>query len=123
MGMILKRVLKSLKYAFRGWWYVFKHEENFRIQMFVAFFVAIAAIYFPLSKQERIIVIFMIFFVLLMEMINTALEYLIDLLKPRLHHYVSLVKDIMAGAVLLTAFCAVILGLFIFFHFYGSWWF
>jgi diacylglycerol kinase len=113
--MILKRVLKSLKYAFRGWWYVFKHEENFRIQMFVAFFVAMAAIYFPLSKQERIIVIFMIFFVLLMEMINTALEYLIDLLKPRLHHYVSLVKDIMAGAVLLTAFCAVILGLFIFF--------
>jgi diacylglycerol kinase len=112
--MILSRIFKSFKYAFRGWWYVFKHEENFRIQMFAAVLVLVAAVYFPLSKQERIIIIFMIFLVLLMEMVNTALECLIDLLKPRLNHYVSFIKDIMAGAVLLSAVCAVTVGLFIF---------
>jgi diacylglycerol kinase len=49
-----------------------------------------------------------------MELLNTALEYFTDLLKPRLHHYVSLIKDIMAAAVLLTALGSAVIGLIIF---------
>ena len=50
-----------------------------------------------------------------MEILNTVLEYLIDLLKPRLHHYVHVIKDVMAGAVLLTALIALAVGVVIFY--------
>jgi diacylglycerol kinase len=49
-----------------------------------------------------------------MELLNTALEYFTDLLKPRLNHYVKLVKETMAAAVLVTALTAVVVGLMIF---------
>ena len=52
--------------------------------------------------------------VLTMELLNTALEYFTDLLKPRLHQYVESIKDIMAGAVFLTSACAIVVGLLIF---------
>jgi diacylglycerol kinase len=45
-----------------------------------------------------------------MEILNTALEKFTDLLKPRLHHYVSYIKDIMAGGVLITAIGALVGG-------------
>jgi undecaprenol kinase len=52
--------------------------------------------------------------VLAMELLNTALEYFTDLLKPRLHHYVLVIKDTMAAAVLITSLGALIIGLIIF---------
>ena len=58
--------------------------------------------------------IILIMAVLVMEILNTTFEYLSDLLKPRLHHYVRTIKDIMAGAVLLTAVGSAVIGLMIF---------
>lgn len=112
--MIFQKFLQSIRGAGEGLKHVFKNERNFRVQIAVAVVVLIAVWYFPLSRPEMLLVISLIFAVLVMEVLNTAMETFTDLLKPRLHHYVKNVKDIMAGAVLLTSLGAAIVGLIIF---------
>ncbi len=113
--MSLRRLLKSFADATRGLKYVFKSEQNFRIQALLGFLVFIAAAYFPLRSWEVILLILLVLLVLLVEILNTAFEHFSDLLKPRLHHYVYVVKDIMAGAVLLTSLVALVVGAIIFY--------
>jgi diacylglycerol kinase len=108
--MIFLNSLRSFQYAARGIAYAFRHEQNFRIQSVVAVIVLVLAIYLPLKPWELLVIVLMVALVLVMELVNTALELFTDLLKPRLHHYVGVVKDIMAGAVLLTALCAIVVG-------------
>lgn len=110
----LKRLLASFKDAAHGVVYVYKHEQNFRIQIFISILVLAAIFYFPLRTYEIILLLLLIMTVLTIELMNTALEYFTDLLKPRIHPYVGLVKDIMAGAVLLTSLGAFIIGMIIF---------
>jgi len=119
--MFLKKIIQSFKYAFRGCALVVKGEKNFRIQLLIAVIILILSFYFSLSKNERIIIIILNCIVLSMEMINTAVEHFLDLVKPRLHYRVSVVKDIMAGAVFLVSFCAVIIGVYIFLPYLVTW--
>ena len=104
----------SVHSALGGIVYVFKSERNFRIQLFFAILIICLAIYFPLTHNERLIILVSIFAVLVMEMCNTAVEKFSDLLKPRLNSYVKDIKNIMAGAVLLTSLLSAIIGLYIF---------
>lgn len=113
--MSLRRLVKSFVDAVHGLKHVFKSEQNFRIQVLVGIFVFIAAIYFPLHNWEVILLILLVLLVLLVEILNTVFEYFSDLLKPRLHHYVGVIKDVMAGAVLLTSLVALIVGTIIFY--------
>ena len=112
--MIIGRLKQSFTDAFHGLKYAFQNEQNFRVQTTVAIIVLGLAAIFPLKQWETILIVIMILVVLVTELLNTALERFTDLLKPRLHHYVGVVKDVMAGAVLLTSLGAVIIGLFIF---------
>ena len=108
--------------AARGLKLIYKSEVNFRIQIFIGATAFILAWYFPLKVWELILVILLVVAVLVMEILNTTFEYLSDLLKPRLHDYVRVIKDIMAGAVLLTAFGAALIGIIIFLpHFIQIW--
>lgn len=109
----IKRLFRSFCDAWHGLVYVWKNEQNFQIQVLVAVLVLIAMIYFRPRKYEIIVLLILIVSVLTMELMNTALEYLADLFKPRLHPYVGLIKDIMAGAVLLTSIGAFIIGIII----------
>ena len=111
---MLKRFLKSLKYSLRGLKYALISEQNFRIQIITAIVVIVGMIYFPLQALEIVVILIMIILVLTMEILNTALEYFTDLLKPRLHSYVYTIKDLMAAAVLLSSIGAFIVGLIIF---------
>ena len=110
-----QRLIKSFADAFRGLRHVFKSEQNFRIQVLLGFLVLIAALYLPLRNWEVILLILLVLLVLLVEILNTVFEYFSDLLKPRLHHYVGVIKDVMAGAVLLTSLVALIIGMIIFY--------
>lgn len=110
----IKRFFKSVNDARRGLSFTFKNEQNFRIQVLVCLIVMLAAIFFPLKIWEIILLILLMTSVLAMELLNTALEYFTDLLKPRLHHYVFIIKDVMAAAVLVTALGAAAIGLIIF---------
>ena len=113
--MSLRRLLKSFADAVRGLRYVFRSEQNFRIQALLGLLVLMAAFYFPLRSWEVVLIVLLTLLVLLVEILNTAFEYFNDLLKPRLHHYVRTVKDIMAGAVLLTSAVALVVGAIIFY--------
>lgn len=118
--MLVKNLFNSFSAAFTGLKFAFKHEQNFRLQIAISVLVLMAAAYFSLKIWEIILVILLLVAVLTMELLNTALEYFTDLLKPRLHHYVSVIKDIMAAAVLITSLGALVIGLIIFIpHFIG----
>lgn len=108
------KISKSLVYAWHGLDYVFKSQRNFRIQIIVALLVILAGLYFGLSRQEWIILLFLIALVLILEILNTVLETFIDVLKPKIHHYVQIIKDLMAAAVLLASLVAALIGLIIF---------
>ncbi|MDD2807951.1 MAG: diacylglycerol kinase, partial [Patescibacteria group bacterium] len=89
--MSKNRFIKSLGAAGRGLKLAFKTEHNFRLQILLALVVMVLAFYFPLKNWEIILVVLLVAAVLVMELLNTALEYFTDLLKPRLHHYVSMI--------------------------------
>ncbi len=110
----IKRLFKSFNYAFRGLVKTIREEQNLKIQITVAIIVLGAAAYFHINRMEWIILLFVIGLVVLMEIANSALERVTDVLKPRLNTYVKEIKDIAAAGVLLASFLAVIIGLIIF---------
>ncbi len=101
-----------------GLGFVFRNEPNFRLQILFGIVALFLAYIFKIRTSEWIIVILLIIMVLVMEILNTALEQFTDLLKPRLHHYVKAIKDVMAAAVLTMAFGALLVGLIIFWPYF-----
>ncbi len=112
--MNLKRLLQSFKDAFRGVAYVFKHEQNFRIQLVLGVFVTIFAIWLKISRAELVLVFLLIFLVIGLELLNSAVEKFADVLKPRLSFQIEVIKDIMAAVVLLASLGAFLIGIIIF---------
>jgi undecaprenol kinase len=110
-----KKLFKSFKYAFRGLKYVLKNEQNFQLEVLGGIFVVVLMCLFPTSVLEKIALFIVIFAVLVIELINTIFERVVDMLKPRVHPYAQVVKDIMAAAVLLSSIGAVIVGVGIFY--------
>lgn len=105
---------KSLKYALRGLALVAREEQNFRIQIAVAAAAILLALVLRLSRSETAVVAISAGFVLVLELLNSIVERMVDLMQPRVHHYVEEVKDIMAGAVLVSAVAAVVVGAVVF---------
>jgi undecaprenol kinase len=108
------KLLKSFGAAFEGIKVVFKTEQNFRVQVLFGLLVFVCSIVLKINIWEWLIVIFLVLLVLLLEMLNTVFERLVDMLKPRVHMYVYDIKNITAGMVLITAVSAIIIGGIIF---------
>jgi undecaprenol kinase len=111
----VSRFKKSLKHACDGIMYALAHEKNFRIEIIVSFFVLIFILVFKVKNWEAIVLIVMMMWVLISELTNTVLERVVDILKPRIHPYAHLIKDLMAAVVLISAMVAVIVGIIIFY--------
>ena len=111
----MRQFFRSFRYALRGLRYAFQHEHNCQIEVIFAFLVLILALAFQISPMEQSFLVIAICIVLSLELLNTAIERLVDMAKPRMHPYAKLVKDIMAGAVLVSSFFALLIGLIIFF--------
>ena len=112
------RLLKSFRHAFHGLQYVWFSEQNFRIQTTIGVFVLAAAFYFRLSLASTAALVIMIMIVLVLELLNTFFEKLVDLLSPRLHHAVGILKDVLAAAVLVASLGAAIVGFLIFWPYF-----
>ena len=97
------KLIKSFVYAWTGIRSCFKSEPNFRIHLIAAIVVILFSLLFNISVIEWIVVGFCIAFVLTMEMINTAIEKLCDVVHKEQHPVIKRVKDIAGGAVLLSA--------------------
>jgi len=110
----LKKLAKSFRYAFRGFWYVFKNEQNIRIHVITSLLVVALMIYFQVALWQAIILFIMIIMVIILELINTIFEKMVDILQPRIHHYAEVIKDVMAATVLVTSIGAVVVGILIF---------
>lgn len=116
----MRKRLQSISNALSGLRTVFIQEKNFQIQIILAFIVLFLMFVFPLALMERLALILVISLVLLLELTNTALEYTLDIFRPRIHPTVGIVKDIMAGAVLLASLSAVIVGLLVFLPYFKA---
>lgn len=109
-----KKQFNSFKYAFRGFWYALTKEQSFQIHIIAALIVVFFMIYFDLKVWEYIALTLVITSVLVLELINTIFEKIVDILKPRVHPYAQTIKDMMAAAVLVASIGAIVVGLFIF---------
>lgn len=101
-------------YAIHGIKYVFVHERNFRFHVLSFIAVIMAAIIFRLSTIEWIIVLVVSTTVLAAEVVNSAIERMIDYMKPDIHPTAKVIKDMAAGAVLIIAIGAFVTGCIIF---------
>ena len=110
----LKRLFKSFKYALRGLIKTFREEQNLRVQSIMGLGALLLGWYLGISRIEWALLIFAIGIVILMEIVNSAVERITDVLKPRINFYVKEIKDIMAAAVLLASLAAVLIGVIIF---------
>ncbi len=106
--------MRSFRFAFRGFWYVIKSEQNVRIHLLASLVVVILMVYFQVSLWQAVILVLVMSLVLTLELINTIFEKMVDVLQPRIHYYVEIIKDVMAAAVLVSSIGAVIIGILIF---------
>lgn len=108
------RLKKSFVFAWAGIRSCFQSEPNFRIHSVLAIVVLVFSMVFNISTIEWMAVCFCIAFVITMEMLNTAMEKLCDVVHKEVHPGIKKIKDIAAGAVLVAAFCSLITGAIIF---------
>ncbi|NLG10707.1 MAG: diacylglycerol kinase family protein [Coriobacteriaceae bacterium] len=106
----------SFGYAFQGIFQVITTQRNMRIHLIVAVLAILAALGLQLQALEWVAILILIGLVLAFEMLNTALETLIDLVSPKFHPLAKIIKDVGAGMVLILAITAVIGGSIIYLH-------
>ncbi len=106
---------QSFRAAWRGLLLAFKSERTFRVMIALGLLVLAAVAVLPLAPFERLLLLLLTGFVLVLELLNSMVERLADLLKPRLSVYVGEVKDLMAGAVLMASFFALLIAAYILF--------
>jgi diacylglycerol kinase len=108
------KLLRSFIYAWHGLKICFTAEVNFRIHIVCAIAAIFLGCMLRLSSVEWIAVTGCIAFVITMEMINTAIEELCDVVQGDIHPGIKKVKDIAAGAVMMAAIASLIIGFIIF---------
>lgn len=113
-GFTLRKRLRSFKFAGNGIRLLIAHEHNAWIHCFAAVCVTIAGCCLGLSTTEWIAVVFAIAMVLAAEAVNSSIEALADLVSPGYNEAIKRTKDLAAGAVLILAIGAAIVGLIIF---------
>ena len=111
----LTKLLRSVKHAWRGLVYAWRHEQNFRIQTFIGCVVVGAGLWLGLSELRMVLVLLLVMTVLLLELVNTFFEKLVDMLSPRVHTYVGMLKDLLAAIVFVAAVGSVVIGFLIFY--------
>jgi len=108
-------VLKSFKYAFSGLIYVFKTSRNFKIELIFAVTSLIIGFLLQISQSNYLILIATIMSVLILEILNTSIESIVDLVvKKEFSSLAKISKDTSAGAVLLASINSVIIAVYIF---------
>lgn len=113
-GFTWRKRLRSFKYAFHGIWLLVRYEHNAWIHCFAAVCVVVAGAVLGLSAAEWIVITFAVGLVLAAEAINSSIEALADLVSPGYNEAIKRTKDLAAGAVLILAIAAAVVGLIVF---------
>lgn len=107
-------ITQSFRHAIRGLKTVFNTERNFRIHTIIAILVIALGVYRDLSKNSWLALFLVIAIIMSLEIFNSAVERLVDMLAPKTHNFAKEVKDLLAAMVLLASLFAVVIGLIIF---------
>lgn len=106
--------IKSFRYAFAGIAVLIKSQHNTWIHLLATILVISCGLFFQIDSVEWCLVILAILAVWVSEALNTAIEFLCDAVSPAPHPLIQKSKDVAAGAVLISAIGAVIIGLIVF---------
>ncbi|MDO3625702.1 diacylglycerol kinase family protein [Mucilaginibacter sp. BT774] len=110
----MNKFFRGFGYAINGIWHAAVTQLNFRVHLVSTLLAVYAGYALHISSGEWLWIIFCIGMVLVAELFNTAIEFLTDLVSPEYNKKAGLVKDMAAGAVLITAIAALTIGLVIF---------
>lgn len=111
---MIRKLSTSFVRALSGLKSAFVEEQNFKIQSFFGLVVLAAAFLLRLPLSDFVILVLAILFLLVFELINSAAERIIDVIHPRVHNYAKIIKDMMAGAVLLASCITLIIVIAVF---------
>src|SRR5690625_1707457 len=100
-------------FAFQGFKHALLYERNFQLQVLSGLLVVIVSFALNLSPIEWAMIVLVIGSVLSLEIINSAVERLLDYVKPEIHPQAKIIKDMLASAVLIISFVALLIGLII----------
>lgn len=110
--------VERFKFSFRnakgGLLLAFRTQRNLRIHFIAAGFAILLAPFLQVAMVEFLIILMTILMVLATELINTAIEFSVDLISPEFNHLAKKAKDVSAAAVLIAAIFAVIIGILIY---------
>lgn len=114
----MERRDKKISNGFRAAWNGFKetliYEKSFKVMLVIAAIVIGAMFYFPTGPLEKVVLLATIFGVLVLELLNSVVERVMNALSPEYHEQARIIKDLMAAIVLLASIGAIIIGLMIF---------
>jgi len=111
-----KGILQSFGYAIEGIIYTIRTQRNMRIHLGAAIVVLLLSWGLEISIGHLLLVLFSISFVLILELINTAIEATVDLVTDEYHPLAKVAKDVAAGAVLLGVLTTIGIGIYVFFN-------
>ncbi len=117
--MPLRKWVDSAGYAIEGIIYAARTQRHLRYHLYTAAFVLILSYVLGLTRTDFLIIAIALILVLIAEMINTAIEYVVDLLSPEHNESARIAKDVAAGAVLISAFGALVIGYIILFPYFS----
>ena len=109
-----KRQVKSYRYAAKGVKYTLSTQVNIWIHLLIAMVVLVLAYLLHFTSNQFLILIITIGFVVVAELYNTAIEEMTNLLSPEYNQQAGVVKDVAAGAVLVSAITAAVVGAWLF---------
>lgn len=107
-------IIKSFPFAINGIKLALKEEPNFKFHLIIGVFVFLLGLFFKLNVTEMALLTLTITVVIVLELINTMLEALVDLVSPDISRQAKIAKDVSAGAVLASAIASIIIGAFLF---------
>lgn len=109
-----RTVFQSFKYSFEGLFHAVKENKNMRIHILIGVFVLTTGLVLGVNSFEMAIMGVMILLVIMAEMINTAIEEMVDLIITEHHRQAKIAKDVASGMVLVAVIGSIIVGIFIF---------
>lgn len=117
----VRTTVQSFKYASAGIKKALKSERNFRIQLGGAVVAIALSVLFGITAMQWVVVVLLIGLVLALELLNTALETLVDMITLEHDAMAERVKDVSAAAVLIFSIIACIIGAIIFIPYVWGW--
>ena len=108
------KITKSFSFAFEGLKTAFRQETNFKVHTVIALIAIVMAVFLQFNHLEWSILLLTIALVVILELVNTSLEAIVNLVEPDIKEQAKIAKDVSAAAVMIAAVVSIIVGLLLF---------